>query len=102
MPLDTFAGPGSAIDRCDPGHAELYEGLLRLHILPALGALELARLTPPKIRAWYRRPDSWALPGRPTAAKAYRLLRTICGTAVTDGIIAANPCDIDGAGPRAA
>ena len=26
------------------------------------------------------------------------LLRTICGTAVTDGVIAANPCDIDGAG----
>ena len=97
VPLDTYAGPGSAIDRCDPDR-ELYEGLLRLHILPTLGAIELARLTPPKIRAWFADLTRGRYPGAPTAAKAYRLLRTICGTAVTDGIIAANPCEIDGAG----
>src|SRR5690606_20447171 len=37
-------------------------------------------------------------PGRATAAKAYGLLRTILGTAVRDGLIPANPCNLRGAG----
>ena len=81
-----------------PRTKELYEGLLDLHILPALGALELNRITGAKVRSWHadllRRP----YPGDSTAAKAYRLLRSILNTAVEDGRIAANPCQIDAAG----
>ncbi len=88
------------LDRTDlrPRTAELYEGLLRNHILPALGGSQLADLTPSKIRSWhadlYRRPK----PGASTTAKAYRLVRTILGTAVTDGLILKNPCTVKGAG----
>ena len=36
-------------------------------------------------------------PGPVTVAKAYRLLRTICETAVSDEMIARNPCNLKGA-----
>ncbi len=36
-----------------PRTVELYEGELRLHILPVLGDLELAKLTPVKVRDWH-------------------------------------------------
>ncbi|MET0902284.1 MAG: site-specific integrase [Acidimicrobiales bacterium] len=98
VPLDTYARTWLRDRPLRPRTRELYEGLLRLHILPTLGAVELARLTPPKVRAWYADLTRGHHPGASTAAKAYRLLRTICSTAVADGIIAANPCDIDGAG----
>jgi hypothetical protein len=37
-------------------------------------------------------------PGASSAAKCYRLLRSILNTAVEDGLIAVNPCCIKGAG----
>ncbi len=80
-----------------PKTMELYDGLLRRHILPTLGPLPLGRLTTPVIRSWH----SGLLksgPGTPSVAKSYRLLRTILGTAVEDGLIAVNPCSIKGAG----
>ncbi len=81
-----------------PRVRDLYATQLRLHILPALGSIRLARLTTAKVRAWYadlRGPDG---PGASTAAKCYRLLRSILTTAVEDGLIPANPCTIKGAG----
>jgi hypothetical protein len=36
-----------------PRTAELYEGVLRLHILPVLGDSALAALTPGRIRTWH-------------------------------------------------
>ena len=98
VPLDTFAWTWLRDRPLRPRTRELYDGLLRLHILPALGAVQLAHLTPPKIGAWFADLTRGRYPGAPTAAKAYRLLRTVVGTAVTDGIIAADPCDIEGAG----
>ena len=41
--------------RLRPRTQELYEGLVRLHIVPALGELELGRLTPSIIRRWHSR-----------------------------------------------
>lgn len=80
-----------------PKTHELYEGFLRLHILPSLGAMPLSQLTTARIRSWHT-----ALltngPGTSSAAKCYRLLRTILTTAVEDGLIVANPCSIKGAG----
>lgn len=35
-----------------PGTAELYQSLLRLHIAPALGDLNLVALTPGRVRSW--------------------------------------------------
>lgn len=74
---------------------ETYDGLLKLHILPTLGDIEIGRLAPSTVRTWYTR---LARQHPSTAAKAYRLLRTMLNTAVTDELIARNPCKIDGAG----
>ena len=73
---------------------ELYEHLLRLHIVPQLGRIPLNKLSPSKIREWNadlarRLPSS--------ASKSYRLLSTIMRTAVADGLIARSPCVIRGA-----
>lgn len=81
-----------------PRTCELYEGLLRLHVLPALGETNLNALTTSTVRSWYADLDRARHPGPSTTAKAYRLLRTILNTAVEDGLIAKNPCVITGAG----
>ncbi len=74
------------------------EGELRLHILPALGGVELCDLSTGRIRSWHAGLLNAGRPGPTTVAKCYRLLRTILGTAVEDGVIAKNPCVINGAG----
>src|SRR5581483_6614700 len=80
-----------------PKTRELYEGFLRLHILPTLGPVPLGRMSTATIRAWHSSLLANS-PGAPTVAKCYRLLHTILNTAVEDGLIVANPCVITGAG----
>jgi integrase len=77
---------------------ELYDSLLSLHIKPGLGALELGSVTPAKVRKWFAELTRGSYPGASTAAKAYRLLHVIMNTAVSDQLIAVNPCTIEGAG----
>ena len=81
-----------------PRTVELYEGELRLHILPVLGDLELARITPARVRDWHAGILKAGTPGKTTVAKCYRLLHAILNTAVTDELISRNPCAIRGAG----
>ena len=83
--------------RLRPRVRELYEGQLRLHILPTLGRAPVAKLRPATVRSWYTALVDHG-PGAVTAAKCYRLLRAILNTAVEDGLIAVNPCTIRGAG----
>ena len=81
-----------------PRVKDLYLMQLRLHIAPTFGTRRLARITTGQVRDWnagLRGPDG---PGASTAAKCYRLLRSILTTAVEDGLIPANPCTIKGAG----
>jgi integrase len=75
---------------------EHYRSLLDAHILPTrLARRPIAQITADDVRAWYAALDR----STPTLrAHCYGLLRTIMGTAVTDGKIAANPCVIRGAG----
>jgi integrase len=76
---------------------ELYSALLRLHLAPTFGDHAVADLTPPRVRAWRKeRLDSGV--GPVTVAKAYRLLRSITGTAVEDGLMRQSPCRIRGGG----
>lgn len=84
-----------------PRVRELYEGQLRLHILPMFREVELARIRPAQVRAWYARLVDGG-PGASTAAKCYRLLRAILNTAVEDGILVTNPCTIRSAGAERA
>ncbi len=81
-----------------PRTVELYEYLLRLHILPELGRRPLDRITPMMIRAWHARLHTEHGLSATTAAKAYRLLRSMLATAVDDEIIGRNPCVLRGAG----
>jgi integrase len=77
--------------------ADLYRSLLRNHIVPYLGRMEIADLTAPVVRRWRKElRDAGASTG--TMAKAYRLLHAIMATAVEDGSIRVNPCNIRGAG----
>ena len=80
-----------------PRSQELYRSLLRLHVLPTLGATELAAITPAKVRSWRAGLINAGHPGASTISKAYRLLHAICATALEDGLIARNPCVIKGA-----
>ena len=82
-----------------PRTSELYDLLLRLHLLPTLGGYSLARITPSIVRNWFAELSSKSGPGAATAARSYRLLRTILNTAVTDEIIVKNPCQVPGPVP---
>jgi hypothetical protein len=78
-----------------PATCQGYRALLRRHLGPAFGAMKLRQITPERIRQWQtdlnaRSPDQ--------AAKAYRVLRAIMNTAVSDEVINRNPCSIRGAG----
>ena len=81
-----------------PRTVELYEGELRLHILPALGDLELAQLTSARVRTWHANLLTSGQPGKPTVAKCYRLLNSIMATALEDSLIGRNPCVLKNAG----
>jgi integrase len=74
-----------------------YEDLLRLHIRPVLGSVDLVDVTPARVRAW-RAGLLEAGTGPPTVVAAYRLLRAAMTTAVDDELVRRNPCRIPGAG----
>lgn len=78
-----------------PRTREHYRKLLTEHLAPTFGQMPLSSITPAAVRVWHAGIGK----NRPTTrAHAYGLLRTILGTAVTDGELAANPCTIRGAG----
>ncbi|WP_031075543.1 tyrosine-type recombinase/integrase [Streptomyces sp. NRRL WC-3742] len=79
---------------------ELYRRLLRLHLQPNFGDLDLDEITPPLVRAW--RAELRATGKHTTAAKAYRLLKSVMATATDDELIRRNPCRIKGAGKESA
>lgn len=74
---------------------EHYENLLEDHIVPTFGTLPIASITADDVRAWHAKLGNKT----PTLrAHCYGLLRTIMGTALSDGKISVNPCVIRGAG----
>ncbi len=73
---------------------ELYRYLLDKHVFPTLGTTTLVSLSPSDVRKWHQ---GIADAHPTTAAKAYRLLSTIMKTAVSDEMVARNPCQVKGA-----
>lgn len=68
--------------------------LLDDHIEPKFGALPIASITADDVRAWHSKMGT----STPTLrAHCYGLLRTIMGSAASDGKIGTNPCVIRGA-----
>jgi integrase len=80
-----------------PHTIRLYRYLLRDHLHPGFGDLPLNRITDARVRRWRKELlDSGVSPV--TTAKAYRLLKAVMNTAVSDGLIRRNPCRLKGAG----
>ncbi len=74
---------------------EYYGWLISNRLVPHFGRQELAKITPVHVRAWYA--DLAAdTPG--VARSAYRLLKAIFNTAITDDLILKNPCRVKGGG----
>ena len=72
----------------------LYEALWSQLLRPVLGGLAVRDLTTTAVRAWFAALD----PKKPTRnGHAYGLLSMICNTAVRDGLLDRNPCDVRGA-----
>jgi integrase len=68
-----------------------YAVIIADHIKPSIGRIPLRNLTAEAVRAWH----ATTLADRPTyRAHAYGLLHAVCATAVTDGLLPTNPCQI--------
>jgi integrase len=79
-----------------PKTIQLYRYLLRTHLRDGFGSATVAGITEPDVRRW--RADMLSAGVTPvTAAKAYRLLKSVLATAADDGLIRRNPCRIKGA-----
>ena len=79
-----------------PRYRETCERNLRLH-LASLQDVPLRAISPAVVREWH----ASALRGkggRTSIQQSYRFLRAVMNTAVRDGAIAKNPCQIPGAG----
>jgi integrase len=90
-----YAGRWIAERKLRPRTREGYEAKLRLHITPTvLGRTPVATLTPQTVRSWY---SGLGDEHRTRNAHCYAMLHAVCATAVSDGLLAANPCQITGA-----
>ncbi len=78
---------------------ELYEGLLRNHVVPKLGDVMLSDLSPARVRQWRKELLAEGV-GEVTVAKAYRFLRAVLNTASApeERLLKHNPCTIKGGG----
>jgi integrase len=95
LTLNTYTATWLAQRDLKERTAEHYRWLYDTHIARPLGGLPIGSITADDVRAWHASLDR----STPTLrAHCYGLLRTIMGTAVTDGKIGANPCVIRGAG----
>jgi integrase len=79
-----------------PATQATYRDLLDRLILPTFAEAKLASIQPAHVRKWYAAIADRVSPLQ--AAKAYRLMRTILNTALRDGLLAINPCNIEGGG----
>ncbi|HET7691321.1 MAG TPA: phage integrase SAM-like domain-containing protein, partial [Nocardioidaceae bacterium] len=80
-----------------PRTLDLYRWLFGRYVRPQLGRIRLIDLDPQQVRQW-RHELLAAGVSESMAAKAYRLLRAVLNTAVEDGLITKNPCQIRGGG----
>lgn len=80
-------------ERLRPATVHEYQRLLAGPLAPLAPRL-LANITPAAVRTW--RTDLLDTGRKTQTSRAYGLLNAIMGTAVTDGLVAMNPCTIKG------
>jgi len=95
MTFGPFAEAWLAERDLKPRTRELYRSLLDSKILSTFGPLPLADITPATVRVWF---GSYGNKTPAHRARAYQVLRAIFETALTDEVIAANPCRVKGGG----
>ena len=83
-----------------PRYRETCERNLRLHMAPLLD-MPLRAITSPVVREWHASALRGS-GGRTSIQQSYRFLRAVMSTAVRDGAILKNPCNIPGAGTERA
>ena len=66
-----------------------YEAMYQRHIKPRLGDVPLSALNAETVRRWH---SGLGTEHATRNAHCYGLLRAICATAVTDGLLTTNPC----------
>jgi integrase len=103
IPFSTYAETWINDQVLKPRTEELYRGLLKNHLAPTFGNVDLSDIREGDVRAWRKaRLSAGPKQKRPfgpvTVAKAYRLLHAILNTATDDRLIRRNPCRIKGAG----
>ena len=96
LTLDVYADNWLELRDLKSRTREHYRKLLDEHILPEFGTRPIGSITVDDVRTWHAKLNER---GTPTLrAHCYGLLRTILGTALSDGKIPTNPCAIRGAG----
>src|SRR5690606_39059213 len=102
IPFAAYAAEWMEDKELSPKTVQLYELLLRRHLNPTFGEMNIGDIREQDVRRWRASrlkagPNSDPAFGPVTVAKAYRLLRAILNTAVRDKRIKENPCQIPGA-----
>ena len=102
VPFAEYAEEWRENRELSPKSEQLYELLLRRHLNPTFGRTMIGDIKEETVRKWRAGrlkagPSSEPPFGPVTVAKAYRLLRAILNTAVSDKRIKENPCRIEGA-----
>ena len=80
-----------------PRTREVYCSILKLHIRPGLGEIQLNELSPSVVRRWHATLTKAGKLSQPTIAKCYRVLHAMLQTALADELIVRNPCVVKGA-----
>jgi hypothetical protein len=75
-----------------PSSRRIYLDNLRLHVLPELGDVQLAKLDKAMLRSWLARLSAGPLKPA-TVHQVYRALRRVLGSAVENDVIARSPLD---------
>lgn len=70
----------------------LYESQLTHHIKPTIGTREITAVTPEAVRSWYA---SLGSEHTRRNSQVYGLLHSVMATAVKDGLVLVNPCQIE-------
>ncbi len=92
MTLSTYASKWIAERGVKHRTRLMYESLLRQHIDDGIGELEITAVTPDRVRTWYAGLGTRHVRRN---SHAYGLLHAIMATAVKDGLLLSNPCQIE-------
>lgn len=77
---------------CGPKTLDSYQSIVKGHLIPALGHIQLIKLRPEAIHAYYKKAEEKPLSAR-SVHYHHRLLKQALKYAVWQGYIAINPCD---------